>query len=55
MTDMIEGRRLGRRLIDEPLTAEDWEDLYNFWRFVWCPFAERIVRRARRRKRKAEA
>jgi len=49
MLEAVPGRPMHRCLIDEPLTVEDWDDLYNFWRFVWCPFAERIVRRARKR------
>jgi hypothetical protein len=36
-------------LAEEPLTAEDWREIWNFQRWVWVPFAEAIVARARAR------
>jgi hypothetical protein len=42
-------RLLHRPLAEEPLTAEDWREIWNFQRHVWVPFAEAIVARARAR------
>jgi len=40
------------RLIDEPLTPEDWREVFWFWQTVVRPFLWRIVGRARLREQK---
>lgn len=37
------------RLADEPLTVEDWDEVYWFIKEVYRPYLRRIVKRARER------
>jgi hypothetical protein len=42
-------RPMGGRLIHEPLTAEDWKELYLFYIHVHLPFVHALCERARER------
>jgi hypothetical protein len=43
----------GRRLAGEPLTKEDWREVFWFMKCIYLPFMHRIVARARARAKAA--